>query len=58
MTNSITKKNNIPIACGLCIKSDRPDVLKSEYESYFGDDVVEWFGDIFDYYNKQFKKTI
>ena len=34
---------HLPIACGLYIKSDYPDILEDEYESYCGGGVVELF---------------
>ena len=51
------KKNgkHLPVACGLYIKSDYPDILEDEYESYCGGVVVEWFRSGMSYYNKLFK---
>ena len=46
---------NIPIACGLCIKNDYPDILEDKYECNCGDKVVDWFVDRVDHYNKLFK---
>ena len=46
---------NTPIACGLYIKSDYPDILEDQYESYCGGVVVEWFISRMSYYNKLFK---
>ena len=45
----------IPIACGLYIKSDYPDLLEDKYECNCGDKVVNWFVERVDYYNKLFK---
>ena len=42
------------IACGLYIKSDYPDILEDEHESYCGGGVVEWFISRMSYYNKLF----
>ena len=46
---------HIPIACGLYIKSDYPDILEDKYECNCGDKVVDWFVDRVDHYNKLFK---
>ena len=46
---------HIPIACGLYIKSDYPDILEDKYECNCGDKVVDWFVERVDYYNKLFK---
>ena len=46
---------HIPIACGLYIKNDYPDILEDEYESYCGECVVDWFISRMSYYNKLFK---
>ena len=53
----------LPIACGLYIKSDHPDILEVKYESYSGQDprcggttdIVDWFVEGVDYYIKLFK---
>ena len=37
------KKSHIPIACGIYIKIDYPDILEDKYEYYFGKDIVDWF---------------
>ena len=39
----IKNRKNIPIACGLYIKSDYPDILEDKYEYYCGKDIVVWF---------------
>ena len=39
----IINGKHLPNACGLYIKSDYPDILEDEYESYCGDKVVDWF---------------
>ena len=39
----IKNKKHIPIACGLYIKSDYPDILEDKFESYSGEDIVDWF---------------
>ena len=46
---------HFPIACGLYIKSDYPDILEDKYECNCGDKVVDWFVERIDYYNKLFK---
>ena len=46
---------HLPIACGLYIKSDYPDILEDKYECNCGDKVVDWFVDRVDHYNKSFK---
>ena len=46
---------HLPIACGLYIKSDYPDILEDKYECNCGDKVVDWFVDRADHYNKLFK---
>ena len=46
---------HIPIACGLYIKSDYPDILEDKHESNCGDKVVDWFVARVDHYNKLFK---
>ena len=43
------------IACGLYVKSDYPDILEDEYESYCGDKVVDWLKGRMGYHNKLFK---
>ena len=48
---------HLPIACGLYIKNDYPDILKDNYESYSGEDIVDWFVERVDYYNKLFKNN-
>ena len=45
---------HLPIACGLYIKSDYPDILEDEYENYCGNKVVDWFIGRMSYYNKLF----
>ena len=60
-----SNKNNkhLPTACGLCIKSDYPNILEDKYEYYCGEDpqsggstdVVDWFIGRMSYYNKLFK---
>ena len=47
---------HLPIACGLYIKSAYPDILEDEYESFCGDNVVDWFIGRMSYYNKLFKE--
>ena len=57
------RKHN-PFACGLYIKSDYPDILEDEHESYCGDDpqnggstdVIIWFISRMSYYNKLFEE--
>ena len=54
---------HLPIACGLYIKSDYPDILEDRYESYLqssnsvdcGEDNTDWFVEKVDYYDKLFK---
>ena len=46
---------HIPIACGLYIKIDYPDILEDNFECNCGDKVVDWFVDRADYYNELFK---
>ena len=46
---------HLPVACGLYIKSDYPDILEDNYESNCGDKVVDWFINRVNYYNKLFK---
>ena len=46
---------HLPIACGLYLRSDYPDILEDKYEGYCGEKVVEWFVERVDYYNKLFK---
>ena len=50
--------SHIPIACGIHIKIDYPDILEEKYEKYFGKDIVDWFLVRMRYYNKIFKETI
>ena len=35
-------RKHVPIVCGLYIKSDYPDILEDKYESYAGEEVVDW----------------
>ena len=51
----IKNKKHIPIACGLYLKSDYHDILEDKYESYSGEDIVDWFVSRVKYYNKLFK---
>ena len=44
-------KKHIPIACGLYIKSDYPDILEDKYENYSGEDIVDWFISRVNYFN-------
>ena len=46
---------HLPIACGLYIKSDYPDILENKYESYCGEKVVDWFISRVNHYNNLFK---
>ena len=46
---------HLPIACGLNIKSDYPDILEDEYESYCGNKVVDCFIGRMSYYKNLFK---
>ena len=46
---------HIPIACGLYIKKDYPDILEDNYECNCGDKAVDWFVERVDYYNKLFE---
>ena len=46
---------DLPIACGLYIKNDYPDILEDEYENYCGDKIVDWFIGRMSCYNKFFK---
>ena len=48
-------KKHIPIAFGIYIKSDYPDILEERYESYCGGRVVDWFLSRMSYYNELFK---
>ena len=48
----IKNKKHIPIACGLYIKSNYPDILEDKYESYSGEDIVDWFISRVNHYNK------
>ena len=50
----IKNKKHIPIACGLYIISDYPNILEDMYESYSGEDVVDWFICRVNHYNKLF----
>ena len=50
--------NHLPIACGLYIKSEYPDILDNKYEFNCGDKVVDWFVDRVDHYNKLFNDLI
>ena len=52
---TMKNKKHVPIACGLYIKSDYPDRLVDKYESYSGEDIVDWFVSRVNYYNKLFK---
>ena len=59
---------HLPIACGLYIKSDYPDILEDRYEYNCGDnitdwfvervDITDWFVERLDYYNKLFEDII
>ena len=51
----IKDSKHLPIACGLYIKSDYPDIIEDKYECNCGDKVVDWFVDRVDHYNKFFK---
>ena len=51
----IKDSKHLPIACGLYIKSDYPYILEDKYVSYSGEDIVAWFVERVDYYNKLFK---
>ena len=51
----IKNRKHIPIACGLYIKSDHPDILEVKYESNVGEEVVDLFMSKMSYYNKLFK---
>ena len=54
---------HLPIACGLYIKSDYPDILEDKYECDLqssnsvdsSEDVVDWFISRVNYYDKLFK---
>ena len=46
---------HVPIASGLYIKSDYPDILEDKYESYSGEDIVDFFISRVNYFNKLFK---
>ena len=54
---------HLPFACGLCLKSDYPDILEDRYEYNCGEDpqsggstdIVDWFISRVSYYNKLFK---
>ena len=46
---------HLPIACGLYLRSDYPEILEHKYECYCGEKVVDWFVERVDYYNKLFK---
>ena len=52
----IKNRTHIPIACGLYIESDHPDILEDKYESYVGDEVVDLFASRMSYCNKLFKE--
>ena len=52
------KNRKIPIACGFYIKNYYPDIFVDKYEIYAGDDIVGWFVDKIDYYNKLFKEIL
>ena len=54
----IKNKKHIPIACGLYIKSDYPDILDDMYESYSGEDKVDWIISRVNHYNKLLKKYL
>ena len=45
----------VPIACGLYLKSDYPDILEDKSESHSGEDIVDWFISRINNYNKFFK---
>ena len=46
---------HVPIACGLYIKSDYPDILEDEDECYSSEDAVDLSVDRVDHYNNLFK---
>ena len=48
-------KKHIPIACGLYIKNDYPDILEYKYKSYSGKDIVDWLISRVNYYSELFK---
>ena len=50
----IKNKKHIPIACGLYMKSDYPNILEDMYEIYSGEDIVDWFISRVNHYNKLF----
>ena len=37
----IKNGKHLPIACGLYLRSDYPDILEDKYECYCGEKVVE-----------------
>ena len=51
----IKNKKHIPVACGLYIKCDYPDILEDKYESYSDEDIVDWFISRVNHHNKLFK---
>ena len=51
----IKNRKHIPIACGIYIKSDYPDILEDMYEIYCGEGAVDWFVSRMSYYNKLFR---
>ena len=53
---NIKNKKHIPIACGLYIKSDYSDTLEDMYESYSGEDIVDWFISRVNPYKKNYLK--
>ena len=52
---TIENGKHLPIAGGLYIKSDYPDILEDEYEIFCGE-VVDWFIRRMSYYNELFKE--
>ena len=52
----IENRRHVPIACGLYIKSNYPDIIEDRYESYCRERVVDWNISRMSYYNKLFKE--
>ena len=52
----IKNRKHIPIACGIYIKSDYPDILEDKYASFVSEKVVDWFISRMCYYKNFFKE--
>ena len=47
----IKNGKRITFDCGLYFKSDYLDILEDKFESYFGEEILDWFVDKINFYN-------